>query len=132
LINLFIFDNHYICNHEFMGALMSNGNAVTARRQQLAMVLRVMAHADRLAILEALLDGPMIMGDIARRLALRGASTSQHLALLRLNRLIAARRQGRNIHYVLVDRDMVAGILSMDRQNGAVANLPFMRPTATS
>ncbi len=72
----------------------------------------------------------MIMGDIARRLALRGASTSQHLALLRLNRLIAARRQGRNIHYVLVDRDMVAGILSMDRQNGAVANPPFRRPTA--
>ncbi len=31
--------------------------AVTIRRQQLAMVLRVMAHADRLAILEALLDG---------------------------------------------------------------------------
>lgn len=70
---------------------------------QAAALLRAMGHSARLEILCLLQDGEMTMSDIARRLAMRAPAVSQQLAVLRGERLIIGRRNGKNIIYSVAD-----------------------------
>lgn len=68
-----------------------------------ARLLRAMAHGPRLRILCLLLGGEMTTGAIAQTLKLREATTSQQLALLRAERLIAPQRAGKSVIYALAN-----------------------------
>lgn len=82
---------------------------------QAAALLRAMGHAGRLEILCLLQDEDMTMGEIARRLAMRGPAVSQQLAVLRGERLIIGRRNGRNIIYSVADQ-VTRGIIDVLKQ----------------
>lgn len=63
--------------------------------------LKTVAHRHRLLILCQLVDGERSVGDLAGALDVRSSTMSQHLALLRKDGLVTARREGQTIYYAL-------------------------------
>ncbi len=64
-----------------------------------AEVLRALANARRLAILEYLCAGERSVGELERLVGLGQSALSQHLARLRRARLVCHRRAGRTVYY---------------------------------
>ena len=73
-------------------------------------VFRMLADATRVQILWALIEGESSVSDLAERTAKAPASVSQHLAKLRMARLVRPRRDGTTIFYRL-DNDHVARLI---------------------
>lgn len=94
---------------------MTDEASVLPGSMQAASLLRAMAHSARLEILCLLQEGEMTMSDIARRLAMRGPAVSQQLAVLRGERLITGRRNGKNIIYSVAD-DVTRAIIDVLKQ----------------
>ncbi len=63
-------------------------------------VLKLLADETRLRILWALLHGEHSVNDLAEHVGAQPAGVSQHLAKLRLSRLVRTRRDGTRIYYV--------------------------------
>lgn len=68
-----------------------------------AKLFRGFGDASRLSILEALLGGPLTVGEIVKATGLSQSNTSNHLACLRDCGLVAAVSQGRYVTYSLSD-----------------------------
>ena len=64
-----------------------------------AQVLKLLADPTRLRILWALLHGEHSVNDLADHVGARPTAVSQHLAKLRLARLVRTRRDGNRIFY---------------------------------
>ena len=62
-------------------------------------LLKALASPHRLIILCQLTEGERSVGDLATFLGLRDSTVSQHLALLRRDGLVRARRDGQTIWY---------------------------------
>ncbi|MBT3991605.1 MAG: helix-turn-helix transcriptional regulator [Rhodospirillaceae bacterium] len=69
-------------------------------------LLKVLANERRLLILCQLVGGEMSVGEIARNLGLRDATTSQQLSLLRKDGLVTTRREAQTIYYSLIRDDV--------------------------
>jgi ArsR family transcriptional regulator len=68
-----------------------------------ATLLRLLANEKRLMILCQLADGEMAVGDIQSHVSLSQSALSQHLALLRTEGIVAARRERQAVFYRLDD-----------------------------
>jgi len=68
-----------------------------------AAVLRLIGNENRLLILCSLVEGEMGVGALQDRSNLSQSAFSQHLAKLREDGLIAARRDSQNIYYHISD-----------------------------
>ena len=66
-------------------------------------VLKAISHEGRLMILCALANGEKSVTEIEAMLATRQAAVSQQLSRLRLEGLVTARREGKQIYYRLTD-----------------------------
>ena len=64
--------------------------------KELASIFKVVAHSDRICIIEELGDGEKDVNTLAERLELPGTRVSQHLSLLRAHRIVEERREGRH------------------------------------
>lgn len=62
-------------------------------------LLKALSNRHRLLILCMLIEGEKSVGQLAEMLGIRDSTTSQHLALLRRDRLVAGRRDGQTIWY---------------------------------
>jgi DNA-binding transcriptional ArsR family regulator len=62
-------------------------------------LLKALANRHRLLIICQLIDGERSVGDLAEFLDLRDSTVSQHLALLRKDGLVSARRDAQTIYY---------------------------------
>jgi DNA-binding transcriptional ArsR family regulator len=62
-------------------------------------LLKALSNRHRLLILCQLIDGEKSVGQLAEFLAIRDSTASQHLALLRHDRIISGRREGQTIWY---------------------------------
>jgi len=62
-------------------------------------LLKALSNRHRLLIICQLIDGERSVGDLAEFLCLRDSTVSQHLALLRKDGLVSARREAQTIHY---------------------------------
>ena len=62
-------------------------------------LLKALANRHRLLILCQLAEGERSVGQLAEFLGIRDSTVSQHLALLRRDRIIAGRRDGQTIWY---------------------------------
>jgi DNA-binding transcriptional ArsR family regulator len=62
-------------------------------------LLKALSNRYRLLILCRLADGEHSVGQLAEFLGIRDSTVSQHLALLRRDKIIAARRDGQTIWY---------------------------------
>jgi DNA-binding transcriptional ArsR family regulator len=78
-------------------------------------MLKLLGDETRLRVIWALLEGEHSVNDLADKVGAQPAAVSQHLAKLRLARLVRSRRQGTRIYYVVDDahvRRLVEEVLS--------------------
>ena len=73
--------------------------AMKAGAETASDLLKSLSNRYRLLILCRLADGERSVGQLAEFLGIRDSTVSQHLALLRRDRIIAARRDGQTIWY---------------------------------
>lgn len=78
--------------------------------ERAAPFIRAAAHPVRLRILDFLQNGPAAVGDIVKATGCAQATTSQHLAVMRREGILATRRAGRRVLY-RVDRREILGLL---------------------
>ncbi|MER2534085.1 MAG: metalloregulator ArsR/SmtB family transcription factor [Rhizobiaceae bacterium] len=62
-------------------------------------LLKALSNQHRLLLLCQLIDGEKSVGQLADFLGIRDSTVSQHLALLRRDRIISGRREGQTIWY---------------------------------
>lgn len=71
---------------------------------ELAATFRVLSEPARIKIVSALLEaGELCVCDIAASVGLSETATSQHLRILRAQRAVRNRREGRIVYYALAD-----------------------------
>jgi ArsR family transcriptional regulator, virulence genes transcriptional regulator len=64
-----------------------------------AEVCKTLSNPVRLKVINELQDGEMTVGALAKKLGIRQAHVSQHLAMLRQRGVVKTRRDGPNIYY---------------------------------
>lgn len=64
-------------------------------------LLKSLAHPTRLLILCRLMEAECSVGELVGFLGIRDSTASQHLALLRKDGLVRARREGQTIRYAI-------------------------------
>ena len=79
--------------------------------KELAEVFKVLAHPDRIRLIEELSRGEQDVNTLAQVLELAGPRTSQHLSLLRAHRIVEERRDGRHHYYSLVQPELAGWIV---------------------
>jgi DNA-binding transcriptional ArsR family regulator len=70
-----------------------------AAADQASDLLKALSNRHRLLIICQLINGERSVGDLADLLGLRDSTVSQHLALLRKDDLVSARRDAQTIYY---------------------------------
>lgn len=73
--------------------------AMNVAAEQAAELLKSLANRHRLLIVCQLIEDERSVGELAKFLGIRGSTVSQHLALLRKDGVVAARRDGQTIWY---------------------------------
>ncbi len=71
--------------------------------QPAARLLKLLASEQRLLLLCRLMEGEASVSVLAEHAALAQSATSQHLAKMRAEGLVATRRDGQTIHYRIAD-----------------------------
>lgn len=83
----------------------------TVLARELSAMLKVIAHPDRVRIIEELKGGALDVSALSEQLGLPATRISQHLALLKAHRIVEERRDGRFHHYSLAERDLAEWLL---------------------
>ncbi len=68
-----------------------------------AQLFRALAHEVRVRVLEEIREGERSVGDLQEALGVSGSNMSQHLAVLRGEGIVVARREGTNVLYSVAD-----------------------------
>ena len=76
-----------------------NTSIMKRAADQASNLLKALSNRHRLLIICQLIDGERSVGDLAEFLNLRDSTVSQHLALLRKDGLVSARRDAQTIFY---------------------------------
>ena len=76
-----------------------NSGIMERAADQASDLLKALSNRHRLLIICQLIDGERSVGELAGFLNLRDSTVSQHLALLRKDGLVAARRDAQTIYY---------------------------------
>src|SRR5690606_27236264 len=92
--------------------LTMDSDAMHCAADEASELLRAMSNRHRLLILCRLIDGEKSVGQLAGFLGIRDSTVSQHLALLRRDRLIAGRRDGQNVWY-RIESDVARNIVKV-------------------
>ncbi len=78
---------------------------------ELAHLLGVLAHRDRVRIIEELRNHELDVNALQQLLGVSHSRVSQHLSVLRSNRLVMERREGRHVYYHLLLPDLASWLL---------------------
>ncbi|MBT3193870.1 MAG: winged helix-turn-helix transcriptional regulator [Verrucomicrobia bacterium] len=83
---------------------MSDENLTIELLERMADVLRVLAHRDRLRIIEHLdLHGTQPVSSLVKALGMPQATVSHHLSRMKVAGLVAAERRERHVWYSIAD-----------------------------
>ncbi len=94
----------------------SSNDASTVSREKAEAAsefMKQLANPNRLMIVCALIEGERSVGDLEAALGIRQPSLSQQLAELRDNGIVEARREARQVFYLLVDLRAVVLIAAL-------------------
>lgn len=80
--------------------------------KELAEIFKLIAHPDRVRIIEELRSGEKDVNTLADKLTLPGPRVSQHLSLLRAHRAVEERRDGRHHYYHLTQPEIAEWIIA--------------------
>jgi DNA-binding transcriptional ArsR family regulator len=76
---------------------------MAAQATKTAALFKALGHDGRLAILCHLVSGPKSVSELEALLSSKQSVVSQHLARLRLEGLVSVRREGKMMHYSILD-----------------------------
>jgi len=76
-------------------------------------LMKALSHETRLMILCLLTEREMSVSELEQTIGLSQAAVSQQLTRLRLEKLVSARRDGRQIYYSIVDSEVQSIIESL-------------------
>lgn len=79
--------------------------------RQLSKLLGVLAHPERIRIVEELRGGELDVNSLQKLLEIAHSRVSQNLGILRSSRIVSERREGRHVYYKLVQPKMAAWLL---------------------
>jgi len=79
--------------------------------KELAEIFKIIAHPDRIRLIEALQAGDKDVNTLAEMLNLPGPRTSQHLSLMRAHRIVEESRDGRHHLYRLTQPEIAKWIV---------------------
>ena len=79
--------------------------------KELSEVFKILAHPDRVRIIEELGAGEQDVNSLVERLGLTGPRVSQHLSLMRAHRVVEERREGRRHYYRLIQPELAQWIV---------------------
>ncbi len=79
--------------------------------KELAEIFKVVAHPDRIRLIEELSQGESDVNTLADTLQITGPRVSQHLNQLRVHRIVSERRDGRRHIYSLLQPEIARWIL---------------------
>ena len=82
--------------------------SMRAAADESSALLKALSNRHRLLLLCRLVDGEKSVGQLADFLGVRNSTASQHLALLRRDRIIAGRRDGQTIWYRIASEPALA------------------------
>ena len=85
--------------YRIYASMKMNIGIMEAAADRASELLKALANRHRLLIVCQLIDGERSVGDLAEFLGLRDSTVSQHLALLRKDGLVSARRDAQTIYY---------------------------------
>lgn len=83
--------------------------------KELADLLGVLSHPHRIRIIEELRDGERDVNSLRDALGVSHSGVSQHLMVLRANRVVAERREGRHVFYHLLQPEIASWLLEATR-----------------
>ena len=86
-----------------------------ALRRFKAAVFQVLGHPTRIHIIECLAEGEQSVGALLERVVVEPANLSQHLSVLRAQRLVINRKDGNQVWYSLRDPMLVEVLDTMRR-----------------
>jgi DNA-binding transcriptional ArsR family regulator len=78
--------------------------------ERAAAVLRVLGHAHRLRIVELLSGQDLTVGELAEVIGIAPHACSQHLNLMKAHGLLASTREGKRIHYRVINPNALSVI----------------------
>ena len=79
--------------------------------RELAEIFKIIAHPDRIRLIEELRKDEKDVNSLAAALDLPGPRVSQHLALMRAHRIVEERRDGRRHLYHLIQPEIAGWII---------------------
>lgn len=79
--------------------------------KELAEIFKVIAHPDRIRLIEEMQQGEKDVNTLAESLTLPGPRVSQHLGLMRAHRIVEERRDGRHHRYRLTRPEIAEWIV---------------------
>ena len=82
----------------------------------LADLFKVFGDSSRIRILYRLLEDEHCVQDLAENLSMTQSAVSHQLKILKMNKLVKNRREGKQVYYSLAD-DHVSTILSMGKEH---------------
>ena len=83
--------------------------------KELAEFLGVLSHPNRIRIIEELREGEHDVNSLQDALGISHSGVSQHLMVLRANRLVSERREGRRVFYQLRQPEIAKWLLEATR-----------------
>lgn len=86
-----------------MGVSKTAGPAATPIHQVKAEFFRTLGHPARVRVLELLKGGEMTVGDLQAELGIDSSGASQHLAAMRRQGILEARKEGTSVYYSVRD-----------------------------
>lgn len=107
-----IIENHPCSEHEAAVRELTARLPSENRLDMLEELFKIFGDSTRIKILYVLHEGELCVCDIAAVLSMTQSAVSHQLRILRHNRLIKSRRNGKNIYYSLAD-EHVHTIISM-------------------
>lgn len=108
----------YLCVHEDTVKKVVNDMPEEEKLYDLAELFKVFGDSTRIKILYALFEAELCVCDIAQLLKVSQTAVSHQLRVLKTNKLVKSRKDGKNVFYSLAD-DHVCSIINqgMDHIN---------------
>lgn len=98
---------------DFPTATQRERKELVGKARKATDMLKALSHEGRLLILCLLNGGEKSVSEIEEAMHMPQAAVSQQLARLRLDGLVTARRDGRNIYYSIASRDVTRLITTL-------------------
>ncbi|MCK5819252.1 MAG: helix-turn-helix transcriptional regulator [Psychromonas sp.] len=98
---------------------------IHGKAKEVSALLKILAHTDRMIVLCLLTNGEMNVSQLRSHSNLSQSAFSQHLAVLRNNKLVKARKSSQQVFYALSDGrvDLLLDALQHAFSQGGKKNL---------